>query len=296
VDYFGQYLLCDLRGNLKDKDDRYVNPVAVGDWVLVKQDGNHRGIVEAVYPRKSVLTRPYSPDEGKVVEDLFQIVAANVDRLLVVASWREPYIWPALIDRYLISARRNQIEAVICINKIDLVDDWQEIRNLVEVYQNLGYPLILSSVVTKEGLEELERLLGDSTTVLGGLSGVGKSSLLNTIQPDLDLKIGGVSESGLFTGQGRHTTTQSSLWQLENNGIVIDTPGVRSFGLAGLPPSSLAGFYPEMDRYIQDCRFSNCSHIIEPGCAIKNAVDKGQISKLRYKNYTQLHEELSRLS
>ena len=293
VDYEGQTILCELRGNVKSAVTGFVNPVAVGDWVIVNYNGSGRGVVESVLPRNSVLVRPYSPDQGKIVEDLFQIVVANVDRLLIVASWREPYIWPALIDRYLISAQRNHIEPVVCINKIDLVEDRKAFLEIIQVYKGLDFPVILSSAVSSEGIDELRDILQDGTTVLAGLSGVGKSSLLTSIQPDLDLKTGKVSESGLFTGQGRHTTTQTSLWKLENGGIVIDTPGVRSFGIAGIQPTSLARWYPEMIPHLQGCRFSDCSHLNEPGCAIKAAVDLGDVSQLRYKNYTQLYEEIT---
>jgi ribosome biogenesis GTPase len=293
VDYKGQRLLCVLRGNIKDASTKYVNPVAVGDWVFVNQLESGRGVVESVLPRRSVLTRPYSPDQGKLIEDLFQIVVANVDRLLIVASWREPYLWPALIDRYLISAQRNHIEAVICINKVDLVDDWEAFHEIVQVYESLGLKLILTSAVTLQGIDALKKHLQSGTTVLAGLSGVGKSSLLTAVQPDLDLKVGEVSESGLFTGQGRHTTTQSSLWQLTSGGVVIDTPGVRSFAIAGIQPVSLGSWYPEMVPLLKDCRFRNCTHLNEPGCAVKAAVENGLVSRLRYNNYIQLYEELS---
>jgi ribosome biogenesis GTPase len=293
VDLEGEILLCSLRdASLQTQETGYTNVVAVGDQVLISRTGNGEGVVEAILPRRSVLARPYSPDVGKVIADLEQIVVANVDRLLIVASWREPYIWPALIDRYLITAQRNELPAIICINKVDLIEDQAEFEATIAPYQNLGHRLILTSAVTDVGIAELSELLSEGTSVLAGLSGVGKSSLLTAVQPSLDLKIGQVSEQGLFTGQGRHTTTQSSLWKLENGGIVIDTPGVRTFGVAGIAPSELASWYPEMVVAGQ-CRFGNCTHINEPGCAILAAVENGSISDLRYKNYTQIIEELS---
>ena len=293
VDLDGEIILCDIRGNIKDAVTGYVNPVAVGDRVLISTNGTERGVVEAVLPRSSVLARPYSPDVGKVIEDLEQIVVANVDRLLIVASWREPYLWPALIDRYLIAAQRNQIEAVICINKVDLIEDQAEFNDNIQPYRELGYQLVLTSTVTGVGIDDVRLLLQDSTTVLAGLSGVGKSSILTAVQPDLNLKIGNVSEHGLFTGQGRHTTTQSSLWKLANGGVVIDTPGVRTFGVAGIAPTELSSWYPEIVAFAGKCRYGNCTHTNEPDCAIKAAVKDGSISELRYKNYTQIFEELS---
>jgi ribosome biogenesis GTPase len=293
VDFDGQKILCELRGNVKANQTGYVNPVAVGDWVEVTPNGSDRGVVESVLPRRSLLTRPFSPDKGKTLEDLRQIVVANVDRLLIVASWREPYIWSALIDRYLITAQRSDIEPVICINKLDLANDMREVDEIKQVYKELGYRLILTSAVSFKGIDELRCLLQEGTTVLAGLSGVGKSTLLISVQPDLDLKTGKVSEKGLYTGQGRHTTTQSSLWKLDNGGIVIDTPGVRTFGIAGIQPASLAHWYPEMVSHLAGCRFRDCTHISEPGCAVKTAVDLGEVTELRYKNYTQLFEELA---
>jgi ribosome biogenesis GTPase len=292
VDYHGVTLLCELRGNLKEAQTGFVNPVAVGDWVLVSKNSAERGLVEAVLPRHSLLSRPYSPDEGVFLEDLHQILAANVDRLLIVASWREPYLWPALIDRYLIAAQRNRIEAVVCINKIDLIEDQGAFDDFFEVYRRLGQEMILTSVVTRQGIDALEVLLKRGTTVLAGVSGVGKSSLLTEVQPNLNLKTGRVSERGLFTGQGRHTTTQSSLIRLDNGGIVIDTPGVRSFGIAGITLKALADWYPEMAPHLPNCRFRDCLHISEPDCAVLEGVKHGKISRLRYKNYTQLLDEL----
>lgn len=294
VDQDGEIILCDLRGNLKDALTGYVNPVAVGDEVIISRTGSDRGIVETVLPRRSVLARPYSPDQGKVLEDLEQIVVANVDRLLIVASWREPYLWPALIDRYLITAQRNQIETVICINKIDLIEDQAEFESTVAPYQALGHRMILTSTVSGAGIAELRNLVGAGISVLAGLSGVGKSSLLTAVQPDLDLRVGQVSQQGLFTGQGRHTTTQSSLWKLAGGGVVIDTPGVRTFGIAGIAPSQLANWYPEMVDLIGKCRFADCMHLNEPECAIQAAVAEGSISEIRYKNYLQIVEELNR--
>lgn len=277
-------LLCNIRGSLKSQETGYTNVVAVGDQVLVTRNEDERGVVESVLPRRSFLARPYSPDVGKISSTL-QIVVANVDRLLIVASWREPFIWPELIDRYLIAAQRNQLEAVICINKIDLVEDQAEFRAMFQPYNELGQRLILTSAKNGEGINELEAMLRDRTTVLAGLSGVGKSTLLTAVQPSLDLRVGQVTQRGTFTGQGRHTTTQSNLWKLENGGVVIDTPGIRDFGLAGVKRSQLAEWYPEMVDHLGDCRYSDCSHINEPDCAITTAVSIGSISELRYKNY-----------
>jgi ribosome biogenesis GTPase len=291
VDVDGEVLLCDVRGSLKNAESVYINALAVGDQVTIRSTSTEQGVVESVQPRRSVLARQYAPDKGRT-SHLKQILVANLDQLLVIASWREPYIWPALIDRYLIAAQQNNIQAILCINKIDLVRDSKELAEVTKAYRDLGYPLVLSSVVTMNGIAEIKKLLTEKTTALAGLSGVGKSSILNAIQPELSLKVGKVSESGLFTGQGKHTTTQASLWRLDNGSVVIDTPGVRSFTISGIPASDLASLYPEMIPHSQKCRFRNCTHKDEPDCGVIQGVDSGLISHLRYKNYTQILEEL----
>lgn len=293
VDINGVAYLCDIRGSIKENQSGYVNSIAVGDRVEVLITNSGRGVVDTILPRKSVLTRPYSPDQGKIIGDLQQIVVANVDRLLIVSSWREPFIWPALIDRYLIAARRNNLEAVICINKVDLIDNSEEFHSLVSIYKNLGYSVIQTSAISSTGIEEIKNILKMGMTVLTGLSGVGKSSLLITVEPGLKLKIGNVSEHGLYKGQGRHTTTLSRLFKLDNGGVVVDTPGVRSFALAGISPLDLATWYPEMKPYISECRFSNCTHIHESECGVISALKDGNISDVRYKNYTQIFDELT---
>ncbi|MCP4139783.1 MAG: ribosome small subunit-dependent GTPase A [Chloroflexi bacterium] len=287
VEIDGKTLVCTLRGNLQTHETGYSNLIAVGDRVIISQDGDEKGVIEEVLPRRSVLARTH----GKILS-LQQIVVANVDQVLIVASWREPHIWPKLIDRYLIAAQRNNLKAIICINKIDLIEDQKEFAEIAQPYTKLGYRTVLASTITGEGIEELRSLLKQSTTVLAGLSGVGKSSLLTTVQPSLDLKTGSVAEKGLFRGQGKHTTTQSSLWKLENGGIVIDTPGIRDFGLVGVKQSELANWYPEMRTFSEQCRYADCAHLNEPDCAIKNAVKNSDISPVRYKNYLAIRETL----
>ncbi len=280
-------LLCTVRGNLKEHDTGYSNVVAVGDNVEISRDGDERGVVESIHPRRSVLARAHG-----TVLSLQQIVVANVDQVLIVASWREPHIWFKLIDRYLIAAQRNDLKAIICVNKTDLIEDQKTFHEEIQPYKALGYELILASAHSGDGIEELGSLLKGRTTVLAGLSGVGKSSLLSAVEPDLNLRTGSVAETGLFRGQGRHTTTQSSLWKLADGGIVIDTPGIRDFGLAGIKQAELSNWYPEMKSRAGNCRYANCSHINEAECAIKAAVESGDIAPVRYKNFMAIRETL----
>ena len=279
--------VCTLRGNLQTHETGYSNLIAVGDHVTISQEGSENGVVENVLPRRSILARSH----GRILS-LQQIVVANVDQILIVAAWREPHIWPQLLDRYLITAQRNNLKAIICINKIDLIEDQQSFNATIQPYAKLEHQFVLTSTVLGNGIRELSSILEGNTTVLAGLSGVGKSSLLTAIQPSLNLRTSSVAERGLFRGQGKHTTTQSSLWKLDNGSVVIDTPGIRDFGLKGITKSQLASWYPEMKAVSGKCRYADCTHINEPECIIKTAVETGSVSKLRYKNYIVIMDKL----
>ncbi|MSP11679.1 MAG: ribosome small subunit-dependent GTPase A [Chloroflexi bacterium] len=284
VDLPDRQLLCGLRSSLTAEDTGYTNVIAVGDRVVISSDGSERGFVEVVLPRKSVLART-----DVHTKHLQQVIVANADQVLIVASWRNPPIWLELIDRYLISAARNNLSPIICINKVDLAEDKKSCTDALKPYIDHGYRVVFTSAVTNEGVDELRRLMRSQITVLAGVSGVGKSSLLTAVQPDLNLRTASVSE---FSGDGRHTTTQVSLWSLEMGGFAIDTPGIREFGLAGLSRSELAVFYPEMANLGQGCRFSDCSHVHEPDCAVKLAVDQGSIAEGRYHSYKKIFYSL----
>jgi ribosome biogenesis GTPase len=284
VDLSGRSLVCGIRGSLSAEDSGFTNVVAVGDEVIVSEDGSDRGVVEAVLPRRTVLARP-----DVFYSHLQQVIAANVDQVLIVASWREPHLWPELIDRYLITAERNDLAPIICVNKIDLAEDVAVCHAALRPYLDLGYRVLFSSVITGEGVNKLRRLLRGKTTVLAGLSGVGKSSLLTAVQPDLQLRTGEISD---YRRQGRHTTTQMTLLKLETGGAVVDTPGIREFGLSGLRRAELVNFYPEIAALQGDCRFSNCSHTHEPDCAVRAAVGQGLVSATRYHNYKKIFHTL----
>ncbi len=277
-------LICGVRGSLSAEDTGYTNVVAVGDQVIVSQDGGDRGIVEAVLPRHSVLARP----------DVFhghlrQVIVANADQLLIVAAWREPKFWPELIDRYLIAAERNGLTPVLCVNKVDLAGDLASCRREVQPYVDLGYRVLLTSALNGKGLDELESVLRGQVTVLAGMSGVGKSSLLNAVQPGLELRTGDVSD---WSHTGRHTTSQVNLLKFDLGGYVVDTPGIREFGLSDLRQGDLIRYYPELAALEAGCRFADCSHTHEPGCAVKAAVRRGAVSVARYKSYQAIHATL----
>jgi ribosome biogenesis GTPase len=282
-------VLCSLRGSLTAAESQFTNAIAVGDSVRVQVTDGEQGMVEEVLPRRSLLARP----------DVFkhhrqQIVAANVDQVLVVSSWREPAIWLELIDRYLIAAARYQLPARICINKIDLAEDEGEVAEHLAPYQALGYEVVCTSVPALTGIEKLRMLLHDKTTVIAGLSGVGKSSLLTAVQPDLQLRVGSVSQwwGGKGGGHGRHTTTQATLLRLNPTTAVIDTPGIREFGLSGLSRRQLGLFFPDIAGAAESCRFNDCTHINEPGCAVQAAVRKGTVFASRFHSYRKIWETL----
>jgi ribosome biogenesis GTPase len=279
----GETIPCTVRGILSAAESGFTSVVAVGDEVVVSLAGAGRGVVEAVLPRRSALTRPdvFSPH-------LQQVIVANADQLLAVASWRDPALWPELLDRYLIAAERHNLRPLICLNKVDLAEDRRECQGALEPYLRLGYRTVLASAVTGEGVAELREVLRGQTTILAGLSGVGKSSLLSAVQPGLNLRIGEVSARH---HEGRHTTVQVNLLKLDMGGRVVDTPGIREFGLSGLHRSELVRFYPEMAA-IAGCRYADCSHIHEPACAVRLAVREGRLSAVRYESYCKIRKSL----
>lgn len=278
-------LVCDWRGALIAEGTGYTNVVAVGDRVLISPQEAGHGLVQEVLPRRSALARADSFDAH-----LKQILAANVDQVLIVASWLEPHFWPRLVDEYLIGAARNNLTAVLCVNKVDLAVSVAEVETAVSIYRQLGHPVILTSAAAGFGLDDLGEILHGRTTVLAGLSGVGKSSLLTALDPHLNLKTQTVSEK---RHEGRHTTTQAVMLPLSGGGFVVDTPGIRDFGLIGLHAADLLDFYPDVAEYAVQCRFSDCTHDHEPGCAVQTAVVGGHIHPWRIKSYSQLVEKLS---
>jgi ribosome biogenesis GTPase len=284
VDLGDRILACRTRGALKAEESGFTNAVAVGDEVLVQETGPQAGVIETVLPRRSILARP-----DVFYRHLQQVIVANADQLLIVSSWREPAIWLELVDRYLIAAERNQLPATICVNKIDLAEDRAACEATLQPYREMGYSVILTSAVSGEGIVQLRAALQDRLTVLAGLSGVGKSSLLAAVQPGLQLRTGDVSE---HSGEGRHTTTLATLIRLEAGGEVVDTPGIREFGLSGLQRRDLAHYFPDIMALAPGCRFADCAHLNEPGCAVREAETSGALAASRYHSYKQIYSSL----
>ena len=275
---------CTVRGILTEIETGFTNALAVGDRVVVSEESVGSWVVEDVLPRRTSLTRP-----DPFLTPRQQVIAANVDQLLVVSSWREPDIWLELIDRYLIASERAGISPLICVNKVDLVEDPAELELTLRPYLDLGHRVIRASAIAGQGLDELREVLRDSTTLVVGMSGTGKSSLLSAVQPGLRLRTAQVSE---YSGQGRHTTTLARLLKLDVGGYVADTPGIREFGLSGLTRIELPDYFPEIAALAPGCRFSNCSHTAEPDCAVRAAEESGELSAARAHSYEVIWTEL----
>jgi ribosome biogenesis GTPase len=255
-------------------DQRHV--VAAGDVVWFRPEGTEEGIIERVEPRRGVVSRT---SRGRQ-----HVLVANVDQLIIVTSAAEPRIKPNLIDRLLVTAERAEIRPIICINKIDLIEP-ADLMPLVGVYAQLGYDVLFISAATGLGIDRLRARLTNRESVVSGQSGVGKSSLLNAIEPGLHLRVQTVSEE---SQKGRHTTTTAELIPLSFGGYVVDTPGIRQFQLWDVIPEEVAGYFRELRPYVSGCRYPNCTHTHEDLCAVKDAVADGWIDARRYESYVQI--------
>lgn len=269
----GEVFRCAVRRLLKSLATDERNVVTTGDIVWFRPAAAGEGMIETVAPRHGVLTRASRKRE--------HVLVANVDQLIVVISLFEPDLKPHLIDRYLACAQHGGLEPVVCLNKSDLADT-TGFQPLVGAYAQLGIPVLLTSAKTGQGLDLLKERLVGRASVFSGQSGVGKSSLLNAIQPGLDLRVHEVSE---VTEKGRHTTTTAELIKLDIGGWVVDTPGIRQFALWNIMPEEVEGFFPEFHPFIPQCEFPGCTHTNEDKCAVQRAVDRGQISVRRHHSY-----------
>ena len=272
---------CFVRGKLK-KERLYTDLIATGDWVRWRPTRAGRGVIEEVLPRETQLSR-LRPGPGHTPFE--HVIVANPDQAVFIFSVREPTPSPRMLDRLLVIAENSDLPAVICANKVDLLDDDREAKERFGVYQEIGYEVLYTSARTGRGVEDLRQRLRDQLSVLCGPSGVGKTSLLNAVQPDLGLAVREISEA---TGRGRHTTVSVRLWSLDVGGYVADTPGLREAGFFDIEPEELAWHFVEMRPYLSDCRFSSCTHTHEPDCRVKRAVRAGAIREVRYDSYCRL--------
>ncbi len=284
---------CSMRGRMK-RERLDTKIIAIGDAVLWIAGEEGTGIIEQVLPRHSVLsrqappprarraTRGYSPPEQQTE----QVIMANPDQVLVIFALASPWPNPLMLDRYLVACEAVGLPVLMVANKVDLVEDAEEME-VVATYQSLGYSVIPTSTQTGEGLQELHARLQGRLSVLTGPSGVGKSSLLNALWPDLALETGEVSE---FTDKGTHTTVVARLLTPEPDTYVADTPGLRQFRLWDIAPEQLDAFFPEFRPYLTRCQFAPCTHTHEPGCAVRAAAEREEIPAVRYESYCRMFE------
>jgi ribosome biogenesis GTPase / thiamine phosphate phosphatase len=259
---------------------RVIADVAIGDRVLVARE---RRTIESVLPRRTSLSRP-DPHNPQIE----RVIAANVDVVVNVVSLRNPPLRAGLIDRYLIAIEKSGAEPLICVNKIDLLDSDSELNSL-HAYSRMRVPVLLCSAATGAGLEDLAAALRDKICVFSGHSGVGKSSLLNALDPQFGLATAAVSEA---THTGRHTTTSSSLHRLSNGAAIIDTPGIREFGLWNVRAEDVRRYFRDLAEYASGCAFSDCTHSHEPHCGVKQAMEEGRLPSERYAAYLRIMESL----
>ena len=280
----GEQVECRMRGKLRLQGSRTTNPVAVGDRVDMEYD-REEYVITRIHERRNYIIRK-STNLSKEAH----IIATNVDQALLIATINHPQTPTVFIDRFLMTAEAYNIPAVIVFNKTDLYDeaDSARLKKLIAIYTSVGYPCHALSAEEPESLVPFKALLANKTTVLSGMSGVGKSTLINRVEPSLQLKVGAISDSH---DTGKHTTTFAEMFSLGENSYIIDTPGLRSFGIIDIAKEEISHFFPELFKVSDNCRFYNCTHTHEPGCAVIEAVQKGDISESRYWSYLSMMEE-----
>ena len=285
-EYRGEIISCTIRGKLRLKGVKTTNPITVGDIVDFDLDENSRtGTISNVYERKNYIIR-----RSTNLSRESHIIAANIDQAILVITVEFPETQLAFIDRYLVTTEAYTIPAVLVFNKIDLYKNELEtkLQSYIEIYSKIGYPCFRVSAETGENMNVLNSILTNKVTLISGNSGVGKSTLINKIEPILNLRTDDISSYHL---KGKHTTTFSEMFKLSNGGYIIDTPGIKGFGLIDIEKDELYHFFREIFSKSSECKFYNCTHVHEPGCAVINAVNKGEISPSRYLSYLSIYED-----
>ena len=277
----GAMLRCRIRGKLRLKGVRSTNPVVVGDEAVCEADGGDCVIVDIVPRRNYVIRRASNLSKES------HIIAANGDQALLMVTLRSPETPKEFADRFLVTCEAYKVPAAILLSKIDL-QDAEAVAEFRAVYEGAGYRVLEVSAKEGRGVEEVRELLAGRTTLVSGNSGVGKSTLIQTIDPSLDIRTGEISDSH---HKGRHTTTFSTMYPLAEGGAVIDTPGIKGFGLLDIDDAELWHYFPEMMRVAPGCRFYNCTHTHEPGCAVVEAVKAGEIAWSRYESYLKILDD-----
>lgn len=281
----GEVVPCKVKGNFRLKGIRSTSPVVVGDYVTFEKNQEGTAFISAVDDRRNCIVRKASN-----LSKQSHILAANIDMCLLVVTLKEPVTFPVFIDRVLATAEAYSVDATIVINKVDLLDagELEQARDMARLYESIGYKVCLVSVLRGEGIEPLAELLRDKVTLLAGNSGVGKSAMLNRLVPGANARTSSVSEAHQA---GTHTTTFSAMYDLPGGGELIDVPGVKGFGTFNFEREEVSHYFREIFAVGRQCRFGNCIHVNEPGCAVLEAVESGEISLSRYNSYLNMLDD-----
>lgn len=280
----GQVFTCRIRGKFRTHGIKYTNPVVVGDTVTFEMEKDGTGIISKILPRRNYIERK-STNLSKVSH----LIASNIDIVFLVVTLKEPRTSLGFIDRFLVAAESFRIPVCLVFNKMDLYDgeELAEVEALCAMYQRVGYDTLCTSVVTGQGIEELRVRLENKVSLFSGHSGTGKSALVNAVEPSLQLRVGEISQQH---HKGKHTTTFAEMFPFAG-GYLMDTPGIKEFGLIRYAKEEVRDYFPEIREIQHECRFSNCLHIQEPGCAVLKAVEEGEIPASRYLNYVSIMED-----
>ncbi len=282
----GSVLRCRLKGKFRLRESKFTNPVAVGDAVIIGRDEDGSNNIMEILPRKNYIIR-----EATHKTDHKHIIASNIDQVLVVATLKLPRTSTGFIDRLLLTAEVYGITALVVFNKCDLYNakDRDLLAELEYTYRQAGYSVLHTSVPGNTNIQQLTEVLTDKTTLIAGHSGVGKSSLINAVEPSLQLRVDAISKAH---GKGTHTTTFARMMPLSTGGFIIDTPGIKEFGTVDMEPGEISHYFREFRKYLPECRFNNCVHYNEEGCAVKQALENLEIAPSRYINYLSVYEEV----
>ena len=282
----GEVIDCRIKGKFRMKGIRTTNPVAVGDKVkyTVEENESHNvtGVITDIEERRNYIIRKASN-----LSKESQIIAANIDQAFLIITIKDPLTLPGFIDRFLVTAEAYRIPASLVINKLDIYNekDYQKLEEYLWTYEEIGYKCYQVSAEKNFNIDMLRDDMRGKINVLAGHSGVGKSSIINRLDPELDLKTGQISD---YHRQGKHTTTFSEMFEMNGGGYLIDTPGIRGFGVIDMEKEEISHFFPEIFKLLKDCRYHNCTHIHEPGCAVKAALENGKIPVTRYESYLSM--------